>query len=1710
MAFTVAMALASPSPAAPASGEITSERVFEVERFGRYAVATVSPHGTALRLLDRMTGPGVEDGEPGQRDGRVDLFLGSGAHKAILTAPTRATAPTELIVRPFVEMNGATLPRLVELATVSSDLGDYQQRSYWLEIPTRQPVFLEAAGRHLSDLRLWKDGSWLEDAQPAAETIATQPGRPLAVRRLVATLEPGLYLLVAYGGVGAPWTDPGAERPLHLRWGIPTLPQASRKRLIAGPFGFDRWLVPKETDYFRLELPEPGVAVLDVARRPAGQPRSGERALIDRTSRRPVADVSFKDRSVEKLVTIERAAGEPYVLQHYQASRTYSFSGTGTGTYLLSAQDPGAGEDEVDLGVVLTESVLGRERVVASRAVRLGQGDAWKRRFNLTDTVTLFVDIAESGNYQVSRTGVVAELSVEPFLGSGNFKRTPTVADTESWYLEAGLHVITIAPRPEQRGVITLSLKGASATEATEVNRPIIGATISPVSLGRDKTYRITLSRSQGKGAAVFTIPLPVDTRQEIPLILTQGETLSLPLEIATAGTLRLVDEDGTPLPLSVEGQPPTGQLAADHLTVVPSAKPLMVTLGNPRPEPVRAVLRLDVPPVATRPADLPPITAETLARLPAVPVLEAGRPRFLDLEKNRSITFAVKVDTPALYRVETTGLLETAGAMRTQVAPSLARAAANGVGRNFLLQQYLRAGLYQLTVSTQGSTQGHLGVALTATPVRDGGRLRLGQPARASLDAGVGLQYDFDVVEPGRTHVRATTLGGVAGIRLEDGDGWPLTTPDQRGDLDSSLAPGRYRLVVLPQALPARVVTLIERVVEPSAPSGHGPHALPLDGAVSARWEEPAAGGERVPDVWAFDLPATADVRLSLTEPMEGDIEAVDGRVVASFTFRRPFSGRLAAGSYRLKTRTIQPNNRVDYTVTVGVPQLTVGRRRQIDAPSVVPISIGREHLVEISSFGNADVRAVLRDASGTAVARSDDRPDDWNFAIAALLAPGFYTLAVEPVGAARATTTVQVSAYDERTDPPLAASGERTLTDGATHIVPLDLGPGGTMLLAWARSEDAVGLALERRTADGAWRTVGTASGRRPLVALPRGAGGEDAYRLRLWSLDHTTAPITFAVRTVVPLPASERQLTAGLALSPLPDLDPPLAVVEVALERPGLLQLDPAPPGLTWATAANQRTLRRGAPVVVAGGDRLWLVDEAGGGQKVMARRITPEAGAPFALALGPGERATLPLNESEGGPRLWLAESRVGQPGVAIVGADRPDDARTSGVAAGAAGAVLADAAAARGATLRLWRADAPAPGEEQGEFPLLLRRFAFSTVARGPLDWGLSDGELVGGGARDMTLPAGRKRLDLALPPRTAAALMEGDQVVRVVWATGQGDSETMDTAADRLLLLNTGAEAERFSVTISSAEGRDLTSLSPGGLASAWRPTAGTLRLEVKGRQGMAAHLSGPVESARLVQRNGVVRTGSPMTVGVDEEAVLMVRHRAGLLAAWLDGTGADAWPVAADAAPGPAAPGTVALSGAEARWRFEAAAAGLLHVRSSAPVLTGVRRSDGAPEVEAWPQGAAMHVFTPAGSTIVALRPLDADQLVGAARLTRSEAVAIGEGLGPKLRLAPGDGRLFSFETRADGPVGIGVRGSSDSVRVRLLDARGTTLSEGTVAMTDLKAGRYFLLVRNRGDAGSTDIQPALVGSERPDSGPPEDVKRKYWDLVVTENQGR
>jgi hypothetical protein len=1669
-----------------------------VSAFGRYAVTANSAQGVALQLVDRMAGAGTPNGDPGKQDGRLDLFLDRGEYKILTHASNAGKGVAKLAAHPFHELQ-AHPPLLIEHRLERASLGDFEQRSYWIEIKEKRVVALEAAGRHLADLRLWRDGTWLVNATPQFVQSQARAGQPLQIARLSTELAPGLYLLTAYGGPSQVWTQASDAKPFYLRMGIPTLAPAMRQQFTMSEFGTDRYLVPAGPNYFRLELPAAQPATLQVGEYVARNPlqAQGQSVSIDKRSLLPVAEASDVGGSNMKVVTVSMDAGKPFILQHFDASTTVNFEASGD--YWVGSIHAGAMEDSVGASAVLTrERRNAREEYLDAQVLELAKNTSWHRRFNLLGELTLFVKVSEPTKVRVAGTGVAARYRFEPFLLSRpyDYKAPPWRVSGSEFELDRGLHVLTIAP--DNKGILDLHLSGPGGKPGDAMSALNPAVRFAPLTLESNARYTLYLNRQPGVVSGAVLRPLPVDLQFALPVAQRAGETLTIPVRVAEPGRLQAVAEDGRMLELALDnGKAGTGIDVTEgryRVTIRGADKARGFSL---QVEPTRLA--------STTP--LPAVPDARLAALPKFPVITPDAPRFVDLGRRGTTVHQVRVDKPGLYQFESTGLLETSGTVRTRTNPSLFADTANGVGRNFMIQRYLREGDYQLSVATQGETLGHLGIQIARTEVEDGGDLREGQAARAMLPTAHAIAYRFRIAKRGTYHLQTLGLGRNFDIRLEDDAGWPVGAPVRQGDLTEELAPGSYRLLVMPQTAEARVLTRLDRVPEPATFKGHGPHCIALETPVEHTWVEPAKGAARTPDQWEFALPAAADVAVILDNEMEATLaNASDPKhaPLAKFDAKHPWRGKLAAGRYLVETVNGRTNNYVHYTVRISATQLLAGQTRTVTAPASIPVSVGSDGLVEIESFGASDVRARLLDNAGELVAQNDDRPDDWNFHLAQRLRPGEYSLRVDPVNEKHARTTVSVMAPAEVVEKPLALGADVEIADEHVHIYLLSIPADRNVLLVSAQSSDAVGLALEGQSAGG-WVNLGGVMKKAPYLVLPLPSGKErfQAYRLRGWSADRRSLHVRLhAVAATLPM-TSESQWMQGASAQRVDPMRPALHVAMISLARAGTFRIKGDLSRLQWSDSGARVSQGGTNPVVSISGKTLWVVSEdtkQGEPGVLAAQRVRLPTGEQESLRLElmAGQTGAVDLQPQAAGPSLVIAQSRVGQPGVALGDVRDP---RAMGLVPGEVAAI---ALAGTHSAATVWNAASPGMPME-----LDVRQVPLQQAAAQTFGIGVSEGSLKPRMALPVKLPGNLLRFRLTLDPMTAAVFLKHGAIVSTHWGGAEALLDAVQTDADQLLLLNADAHTAHYGLEITPPAGEAEQALNPGGMLERNVGTAGRLRIPVEIPKASA---KGAPEAYTLrirgngtalwIERGGRIDSGND--IAIRDSGMLLVQHQPGALVAWLDaprtqdGHGTNGWfKSLQETTVKP--PQTVALHGKQQVLTLKFESAAMLHVRTSVPVVTQFVVDGQQPQTAVYLNGANANLLAPAGTSRLLLRAVGADSLSGAATVLATPIVRLSEGPGPESLLPPGDARLYSFELKERQTIGIGVRASSDVVRSVVYDEHGATISEGVVQMPTLSPGRYYLAIEMPVASAPVRVQPIMLGINKPDTRPPMDILRRY-----------
>ena len=372
-----------------------------------------------------MAGPGESAGRPGEQDGRLDVFLERGEYKAPHRGPSARQRRGRLGVPAFTELSGQDRRCWSSRSSSRPTLDDFQQRSYWIKMNEPRRVVLEAAGRNLADLRLWRDGQWLVDATPAIERLQPKVGRPLLACRLATELEPGLYLVTAYGGPAQPWAEESDAHPFYMRFGLPRLPEAGRRRFAVSPFGIDRYLVPGRANYFRLELPEAVPATLRAgdldpsnrSRLPGNGERSRRRACPRSRS------WTFRTRTCRALDQRTRPPPTASSPSRARPARpTCSSSSTAAASTRSAPTAPTASRRSIP---AIRRTPWTRPRCSCAAATRqplrddvveLDAKTAWTRRANLLAPLTVFLRVKDAGRYEVLLEGPEARARIEPFF----------------------------------------------------------------------------------------------------------------------------------------------------------------------------------------------------------------------------------------------------------------------------------------------------------------------------------------------------------------------------------------------------------------------------------------------------------------------------------------------------------------------------------------------------------------------------------------------------------------------------------------------------------------------------------------------------------------------------------------------------------------------------------------------------------------------------------------------------------------------------------------------------------------------------------------------------------------------------------------------------------------------------------------------------------------------------------------------------------------------------------------------------------------------------------------------------------------------------------------------------------------------------------------------------------------------------------------------
>ena len=249
----------------PAAG--AHQATLTVAHTGRYRIAVTSGTGVALTLVDQMRGVVARSGLVGKTDGRLDVLLDPGAYLVRLQGDRRAEGEATLSADAFRDARPGPVPVLQAARPVATSLGDLERRAFWIDVGARGPVTVEAAGRHLEAMDLWRGGRYRVPVDARAEANAGTRGRPWKDLRLAAVLDPGRYLVTCWGGPGLPWPGGGHGAPLVVQLGVRPLPPVAVRHGKVPALGLVRYRLAPDRfpSAVSLTLDHPGDATVTVS-----------------------------------------------------------------------------------------------------------------------------------------------------------------------------------------------------------------------------------------------------------------------------------------------------------------------------------------------------------------------------------------------------------------------------------------------------------------------------------------------------------------------------------------------------------------------------------------------------------------------------------------------------------------------------------------------------------------------------------------------------------------------------------------------------------------------------------------------------------------------------------------------------------------------------------------------------------------------------------------------------------------------------------------------------------------------------------------------------------------------------------------------------------------------------------------------------------------------------------------------------------------------------------------------------------------------------------------------------------------------------------------------------------------------------------------------------------------------------------------------------
>lgn len=959
------------------------ETILTIQKRGWYSIRVKGLIPALLGIIDRMSGSLDSVTKAEGEEGRMDILLDQGEYKLKLKTDTDMEGDLSLSVVEYTEKNitagSQSLPLIHDLDFYEKTLHDLETRSYWIQAGENEEIILEIAGRCLSSVSLWRDGYWKESVYFQQRRIEPGTGKPLYYYSLNTKLPEGTYLLQCVGGKKAEWPGDEEKNPLYIRRGYSYLGAENYTDLTISPFGKDTFRTGGQSTFFQLIQDDLTPVTLTVDSR---------NAYITKDSRNPWCSLTRYEKEDDHILSITGNPGSSVRLLFFNRKSGMHIPYDDRGkTYFFSGFRTIEGKNSIDLTPFYTiYRDYDKYEIPYQDLIRLAKGNVYYRKINLLAQANAAFAVETKGTYRIREFGTGAEaeyrfvLMDDPDSRSyAEYKKTGGSVELINGYylleirpLHAGILHFVIYHRDDENKITALE-----KTRPPEPGNHFLWPEVK-VKDGGERHY-INLNEEPGIYSTIMKRDLPLSFSSPLPLYLTGGETVSLSFYNETESLLSVQGKDFT---VKVDGKEKENntRLTKGHytMTLVNSG-----STGNYFSIHTKKIVqqppdpRLDI----TDPRDV-------------YRILTAEQPVFTDFNRREVKQYLLVVLKPALYRIETSGRLATKITVRSPLKTELFSVQQNGIGRNALVQTYLKEGNYLVEVETLGQSMGRCGIHLNTTIVTDGGTIRDKSISRTTVLKDHAIKYDVEIRDTGNYMIETIGFQSSIPCRFEEDGGWPMvmnTTGRYNGYLDE----GMYHYYSLPLDFRTRRITTIVS----EDPVKEDEQEVILNRQKSGRWKERPG---RPPDVYSLTLPAGMTVTLVLSSGMQGKMIHQKSGAQINFSYKDSSTVECEAGEYKIEIMSIEEDNDVFYTFTCKTDQLAPGLWKRVTRfPADIEIRTGSEDILRIWSYGKTDTNASLWNTDGTILlAENDDMEHDWNFEILQKLAAGSYLLRIEAQG--------------------------------------------------------------------------------------------------------------------------------------------------------------------------------------------------------------------------------------------------------------------------------------------------------------------------------------------------------------------------------------------------------------------------------------------------------------------------------------------------------------------------------------------------------------------------------------------------------------------------------------------------------------------------------------------------------------------------------------